>query len=789
MNQEEQSDAQENQDLLPSEIEILINTINLRCIPKSSYYGQLVKWKIRNEWFYGIGLSDKVVFDTNNLEIRPGNVENGLPVFIVKNRHSHFNEFEIIERLKYTLDYIDSKKNSAESSREKWNGEYNKDWWNDEHLSRFISNNEVVSYKVKTPSKENKKQQKQKQKQINSFLDDNNPDNSSFKITNFNLNWRKLSGNWRVWLFPFIAIGFAWSIAYGYHWASLGFLFTAVLIIILSLLSRYEWSGFQNKRGWDWLALLIVPVVLAVAVNFVQNDIAARQKDSDLSKAQEQALLEYFKNVKDIVQKDIKGKDAKESNKMRSLSEENKKLMTSFTKAILSEINGDQKRQVIDFLYGQNLIRCDDICGKSIYEKNIENLIDLSEANFEKANLSRMKLLNLYLPNVNLNEADFTKSNLDGATFKGSSLNKTKFQLASYSGALFSPNSDDNFYYSEHSASNNWSNNFVNRVNNFVSRVNNFVKWIQSFFVSKPMTNTNYYISKLQLIQYYQSLSRLKGQEPDDYKKNPEKYKDKMIYTEMNKKDNKDYQTNFSELKLENLYLGKANFKDVDLSGTSLKNSFLEDTDLRDAKLKNTNLEGAYLKGVKISNIENFDKKTQLVIKLFCDSQKFINELINNINNKNNLDLSNSDLSTIEIDAKDKPIKINLQKAKLIRSHLKNIKINGQLIDLTESDLRSATLENIDLSNTKLESVDMRGVIMKGNNKLNNVTLFVVDLTGAIISADFTDSTLNSVKLEGADLRKSKNLNKIKFSGTTYDSKTQFPKGFDQKKTKGLRLI
>lgn len=121
----------------------------------------------------------------------------------------------------------------------------------------------------------------------------------------------------------------------------MGFLFTAGLIIILSLLSRYEWSGFQNKRGWDWLALLIVPVVLAVAVNFVQNDIAARQKASDLSKAQEQALLEYFKNVKDIVQKDIKGKDAKESNEMRSLSEENKKLMASFTKAILSEINKD----------------------------------------------------------------------------------------------------------------------------------------------------------------------------------------------------------------------------------------------------------------------------------------------------------------------------------------------------------------------------------------------------------------------------------------------------------------
>jgi hypothetical protein len=125
-----------------------------------------VKWKIRDEWFYGIGLSDKAVFDTNNLEIRPGNVENGLPVFIVKNRHSQFNEFEVIERLKYTLDYIDSKKDSAEFSREKWNGEYNNNWWNDEHLSRFISNNEVVSYKAKTPSKEDKKNKKKNKKKL-----------------------------------------------------------------------------------------------------------------------------------------------------------------------------------------------------------------------------------------------------------------------------------------------------------------------------------------------------------------------------------------------------------------------------------------------------------------------------------------------------------------------------------------------------------------------------------------------------------------------------------------------
>lgn len=778
MNQQKQSDAQENQDLQPSKIEILINTINLRCISKSSYYGQLVKWKIQNEWFYGIGLSDKAVFDTKNLEIRPVNIENGLPVFIVKNRHSQFNEFEVIERLKYTLHYIDGKKDSAELSREKWNGEYNKDWWNDEHLSRFLSNNEVVSYKAKAPSKGDKKQQKQKQKEINSFLDKNNPDNSSFKITNFNANWRKLSGNWRVWLFPFIAIGFTWSIVYGYYWASLGFLFTAGLIIILSLLSRYEWSGFQNKRGWDWLALLIVPVVLAVAVNFVQNDIAARQKASDLSKAQEQALLEYFKNVKDIVQKDIKGKDAKESNEMRSLSEENKKLMASFTKAILSEINKDQKRQVIDFLYGQNLIRCKDKCGTSIFKKNIENLINLSEANFEEANLSRMKLPNLYLPNVNLNEADFTKSNLDGATFQGSSLNNTNFKLASYRDALFSSNSDDNFYYSEHSASNN--------------RINNFLKWIQSFFASKSMTNKNDYISKLQLIQSYQSLSRSKEQEPvniSDYNNNSKD--DKKMYSGKNQEKDMYYQTNFSELKLENLYLGKANFKDVDLSGTSLKNSFLEDADLTGAKLKNTNLEGAYLKGVNINHIENLDKKTQLVINLLKkDGQKYINELINN----NLLDLSNSDLSTIKlsnikIDGKDKPININLQKAKLIHSHLKNIKINGQSIDLTESDLRNATLENIDLSNTKLESVDMRGVTMQGNNKLNNVTLFVVDLREATISADFTDSTLNSVQLEGADLHNSKNLKKIKdWRGTSYDPKTtKFPIGFDPKDIKELK--
>jgi uncharacterized protein YjbI with pentapeptide repeats len=78
---------------------------------------------------------------------------------------------------------------------------------------------------------------------------------------------------------------------------------------------------------------------------------------------------------------------------------------------------------------------------------------------------------------------------------------------------------------------------------------------------------------------------------------------------------------------------------------------------------------------------------------------------------------------------------------------------------------------------------------MKGNNKLNKVILFVVDLRDAIISADFTASTLNSVKLEGADLRKSKNLKKITFLGTTYDSKTQFPEGFDPTKTTGLRPI
>jgi uncharacterized protein YjbI with pentapeptide repeats len=803
MNQQ-QPDKPENQESQPSDIDILIQEINIHCNPKSSYYGQLVKWKSGEEWFYGIGLSDKAVFDTRNLDIRRDNTKKGagLPIFIVKSYHSFFSQFEVIERLKYTLHYIDSKGNSAEFSPATWNGEYNEDNWNDEHLSRFISNNEVISYK-----KHQLKGDSHKQKSLNAFLDTNNPDNSSLSITDFYKVSKtpklvqRLLNDWRYWLFPLLFIGFFVSFAINYRWVSVGLILTAVLIFVLSQLSRYEWSGFQNKRGWDWLALLIVPIVLAVAVNFVQNDAAERQKVSDLSRSQQQLMLEYFKNVKDIVLKEKKDMELNQegSNPNMQINQENlspqaKKLIASFTKVLVPNINGVQKRQVIDFLYDLGMIKCEgepqdgvsrvQSCGEVRYsssknnQKFSDNLINLSEVNFENVDLREMQLPNLYLPKVNLNGANFTKSNLDGADLTDSSLNKANFDWASLRNASFvSPNISSNNYYPSQGK-------------------NYLLKLFLSLLPNQPVKCV-LPSSKLRDIQRYQSYDRDYGREKEDVKYNFRSVKDYVPNVDDDglkerllvfSKDAvyKNYQKCFSRLKLENLYLKDADFRGFDLRGTSFKNSYLAGAKINGANLEGTNLEGAYLKDIQIDNkdVEKLDEKTKLAIKLSISNngdplEVIISELKKN---KGLIDLTNLDLSTITIIGKDQTKKtelksLNFKNARLVNSTLQNLDMGCDLQPSTnttnnsQEECKSANLESIDLRNAKLTNIDLTGANLNSaflmNTEMNGVILkkadlFAANLTGAIINdTNFEGANFNSVTLKGAKLENIKNLNKV----------------------------
>ncbi|MGK7886127.1 MAG: hypothetical protein AB4057_16080, partial [Crocosphaera sp.] len=80
------------------DIESVISKVEAKSDPNSRYYGQLIKWKCKNQsqeqnnktWFYGIGLSDSHIFDTRNLCVTfrgDKDKPNYLAIFIVKYEH------------------------------------------------------------------------------------------------------------------------------------------------------------------------------------------------------------------------------------------------------------------------------------------------------------------------------------------------------------------------------------------------------------------------------------------------------------------------------------------------------------------------------------------------------------------------------------------------------------------------------------------------------------------------------------------------------------------------------
>jgi 4-hydroxybenzoate polyprenyltransferase len=61
-------------------------------------------------------------------------------------------------------------------------------------------------------------------------------------------------------------------------------------LIVYGYVSGQRWVGVAHKSLWDWLKLLIVPVVLAIA-GFVISDAAQRERDRDQSERQAAADL------------------------------------------------------------------------------------------------------------------------------------------------------------------------------------------------------------------------------------------------------------------------------------------------------------------------------------------------------------------------------------------------------------------------------------------------------------------------------------------------------------------
>jgi nitrogen fixation-related uncharacterized protein len=195
----------------------------------------------------------------------------------------------------------------------------------------------------------------------------------------------------------------------------------------------WRWTEFGERSGWEWMQLLIIPVVIGVAglwFNWAQD---ARQREDAQSRAEAQLEAEEERTQQEALQQ--------YNNEMRSLILEEdlryspeddavRELARARTLGVLDVLDPDRKRIVVLFLRETGLI--------SSYD---DTIVDLSGANLRDANLREARLVNTSLGVQGFvtphdERTDLSSADLSGAILLGANLKGAILEGADLSGAL-----------------------------------------------------------------------------------------------------------------------------------------------------------------------------------------------------------------------------------------------------------------------------------------------------------------------------------------------------------------
>jgi uncharacterized protein YjbI with pentapeptide repeats len=242
-------------------------------------------------------------------------------------------------------------------------------------------------------------------------------------------------------------------------------LIVAVVVVVIILGHLYnwnwDWTGFTastnpsptvviyqpGKTLWDWLQLLIIPIVLAVGGYIFNVALQEREEKTTTANQEEAALQSYLKNMSELLLHKSPSEDSTEKNTRE-------KIMRAYTLTTLQLLKSpDRKRSLFLFLQDTNLISKDERIGHlkganlsgirlSAMELPKVDLADtflggsnlsgtiLSDANLSRALLVSADLSRTNLTNANLTDADLTNADLTNANLSGAILNRTKLYLA-----------------------------------------------------------------------------------------------------------------------------------------------------------------------------------------------------------------------------------------------------------------------------------------------------------------------------------------------------------------------
>jgi uncharacterized protein YjbI with pentapeptide repeats len=206
---------------------------------------------------------------------------------------------------------------------------------------------------------------------------------------------------------------------------------------------RKPWTlrEFGGKTLWDWLQLLIVPVMLSlITVAFawqqdirqdrIENHRAQANRELANQRAQDEALQAYLDQMSGLML-DRGLRTSEEGSSVRLLAR-------ARTITILRRLDSERNSDILQFLHEAQLISGTDpdvrLDNSNLSGANLSRValggVDLSGVDLSNANLSETDLSNANLSNAYLNKADMIAVNLFEADLKFAILHKANLMYA-----------------------------------------------------------------------------------------------------------------------------------------------------------------------------------------------------------------------------------------------------------------------------------------------------------------------------------------------------------------------
>jgi uncharacterized protein YjbI with pentapeptide repeats len=215
-----------------------------------------------------------------------------------------------------------------------------------------------------------------------------------------------------------------------------GFISTVIVSVMVEEKGKQRWTlrEIGGKTLWDWLQLLIVPVVLSlITVVFawqqgtrqerLEDQRAKAERELAVRRAQDEALQAYLDQMSSLLlERDLRASE---------VDSEVRTLARSRTLTVLGRLDPSRKTAVMQFLVDSDLVQ-------SIDER--DPIISLNGADLSGANVSDASLRNADLNGADLSDSDLSDSDLSGASLsdvdlRGAILHDANLSVANLRGA------------------------------------------------------------------------------------------------------------------------------------------------------------------------------------------------------------------------------------------------------------------------------------------------------------------------------------------------------------------